>query len=140
MCCSSKKRNKTCRAEELYYPSTLFRCTLNYLKQTHLGFEEIYILSAKYGLLRLDDVIEPYNSYLPDFTKNEYKIWVNKVTEQLSNLPISEAHFYTSLSYDKDLILTLEEREVRCERHLSGLGIGQKVHWLQQNTKKKGLF
>lgn len=80
--CSSRKKNYTCRAEELYSESSNFRLAYEYAK---LVADQIYILSTKYGLLHCHDVIAPYNSYLGDKTEAEQISWAHQIVEQLSS-------------------------------------------------------
>ena len=54
--CVSKKLAVKSKAENLY-SSVLFKYNLRYAKS--LNPEKIFILSAKYGLLSLDDEVEP---------------------------------------------------------------------------------
>ena len=56
--CSSKKLPHGAAAKDLYI-SSLFRLSQRYAQT--LGAEKIFILSAKHGLLGLNDVIEPYD-------------------------------------------------------------------------------
>lgn len=65
-CVKSKKKN-ICKAKDMYI-SPLFRKSLNYASKT---CSNIYILSAKYGLLRMDDIISPYNETLNQKTEHE---------------------------------------------------------------------
>jgi hypothetical protein len=55
--CSKSKQNYTCRADEMY-TGTIFQKSYEVAKQIT---DNIYILSAKYGLLKPDTIIEPYD-------------------------------------------------------------------------------
>ena len=55
--CSKSKQNYSCKASEMY-TGTIFQKSYDVAKQLT---NNIYILSAKYGLLKPNDVIEPYN-------------------------------------------------------------------------------
>lgn len=57
--CGYKKRTHPCQAWQMYIGS-YFRAMLRYALSV-ADRERIYILLAKYGLLRLTDPIEPYN-------------------------------------------------------------------------------
>lgn len=59
--CCKKKKESQCRACEMYQ-STLFKLSYKYAEKT--GCDEIYILSAKYGLLDKDKIIAPYDETL----------------------------------------------------------------------------
>ncbi len=78
--CSKLKRSVSCEAELMYEPSNLFRKSLAYAKNIS---DDIRILSAKYGLLKLDDVIEPYDETLSDKSKDEMAAWGKKTALQI---------------------------------------------------------
>jgi hypothetical protein len=56
--CVKKKLPHRAKAQDLYI-STLFRLNLDYARS--LKPDAIYILSAKYGLVSLDQAIDPYD-------------------------------------------------------------------------------
>lgn len=59
--CGAKKCEYTCQAQEMY-KGCLFKELLRYAKiRAMVTNAEIYILSAKYGILDLTTIIEPYN-------------------------------------------------------------------------------
>jgi len=89
--CVSKKRSSASKAADLY-TSALFKLNLQYTRQ--LNPDDIYILSAKYGLVALDDEIEPYDVTLNTMGVTERKAWANKVIEQLaSRCDLQQDHF-----------------------------------------------
>lgn len=55
--CVKTKQDHRCRADEMYI-SPLFKLSLRYAQS--LNPRKIFILSAKYGLLELNDIIDPY--------------------------------------------------------------------------------
>ena len=94
--CVSKKGKIKSKVKDLY-KGRLFTNSLAYAQS--LKPDQIFILSAHYHLLELEQVIEPYDvtlSYLtPDkkkkkpnlkvLTRDEAKLWGEKVLEQLGN-------------------------------------------------------
>ena len=60
--CTSKKLSVSSKAVDMYSPSALFKNRLKYCKENNIN--QIYILYAKYGLLELDEIIEPYDCNL----------------------------------------------------------------------------
>lgn len=80
--CSKEKRPYPCTASELYSASTLFSLSYQYAKK---NTERIYILSAKYGLVPDDKVIEPYDQTLNDMTRGQQLEWARKVLLALSH-------------------------------------------------------
>ena len=68
--CVSKKLHHKSKAQDLYV-SPLFKKNLQYAKS--LNSDRIFILSARYGLLRLNEEIESYNKTLKEMRSNEIK-------------------------------------------------------------------
>ena len=130
--CTKKKLNKRCKAKELYTASAWFRKAYKYA--TSLNPIYIYILSAKYGLLNENDIIEPYEKTLHGARENEIKIWSTKVISQMKEKGIDledKAIFLCGKNYRKYLIPKFKNYEAP----LSHLGIGMQMKWLEENTK-----
>ena len=128
--CVSKKLEKPSTAEDLYI-SPLFKKNLQYAKS--LNPDQIFILSAKYGLLNLTEIIEPYNKTLNTMKISEIKEWANLVKSQLSkvtDLKNDEFTFLAGINYRKFLIPHLTSYKVPME----GMKIGKQLQWL---TNKK---
>lgn len=70
--CGAKKNDKKCKAIEMY-TGELFKKRYEYSKI--LKADKIFILSAKYHVLELDDMIFPYNKTLNDMDEKSQKIW-----------------------------------------------------------------
>ncbi|WP_369691304.1 DUF6884 domain-containing protein [Neobacillus soli] len=70
------------------------------------GYDEWYVLSAKYGLIRQQDVIEPYELTLNNMKAAERKTWSELVLRQVQNmqLDITEIDFYAGEKYRLYLI------------------------------------
>ena len=102
--CASKKINKKIKAQDLYI-SALFQKNLQYAKS--LNPDKIFILSAKYGLLKLDEEIEPYDKTLNRMHSCEIKEWANSVLSQLQkvvDLNKDEFVFLAGSNYRKFLL------------------------------------
>ncbi|MCX7109281.1 MAG: hypothetical protein NTX45_03930 [Proteobacteria bacterium] len=76
--CVSRKVNYKTKAKDLY-KSPLFVGNLKYARS--LKPDNIFILSAKYGLLKLDSEVEPYNTTLNGMPFSQVKEWADKVVE-----------------------------------------------------------
>lgn len=87
--CGKMKQNYRCEARELYAPSQLFTLSYQYAKRYA---DQIYILSAKYGLLSKTDVIEPYDLTLTDLPLKRQQAWANYVLTQLKAKCDPEVH------------------------------------------------
>ena len=99
--CASKKLKNKAKAEDIYI-SSLFRKSLQYAKS--LQPDDIYILSAKFGLLKLNEIIEVYNQTLNTMPIDEIRKWSERVLQQLcdiSNLQKDNFIFLAGNNYRK---------------------------------------
>jgi hypothetical protein len=87
--CSGQKLDRRAPARELY-TSPLFRKSLRHALG---GCQTVYILSAKHGLLELDQELEPYDERLPS-AKAERCAWGGRVAADLA-----------ARHWDRDLVL-----------------------------------
>ena len=78
--CGKTKADTTCKADEMY-KGELFKKSFGYAKS--LNPRKIYILSAKYKVLELDDVISPYELTLNKMNKQQQKRWAYDCYMQL---------------------------------------------------------
>jgi len=77
--CVSKKQNISLPAKDLYI-SDWFQKASAYARR--IG-DHWFILSAKYGLLPPDKVIEPYNITLKSLPKYQRQVWAKRVMQDL---------------------------------------------------------
>ena len=129
--CVSKKRAVKSRAAELY-TSTLFKLNLQYAKK--LKPDAIFILSAKHGLLALDDEIAPYDVTLNNMRVDERKAWANKIIEQL--------RLHADLQHDRFIVLAGERYRQYLLHHLLSyeiplkkLLIGKQLQYLKKQVR-----
>ncbi len=128
--CVSKKLDRKSTAENIYI-SSLFKKNLTYAKS--LNPNEIYILSAEHGLLKLTDEIEPYDKTLNNMRSNEIKEWSKKVIYELKSLTDLEKDEFTFLAgekYRKFLIPELSNVKIP----MKGLKIGKQLQWLTKQN------
>lgn len=127
--CVKLKLTKSTTAEKMYI-STLFKYTLEYAKQHS---DLVFILSAKYGLLNLGTVIEPYNETLNGKSDKEIKDWSKKIYRSVLDLGLENNQFLylCGENYKKYLKKWLPGNDP-----LNGLGLGKRLKWLKNNTKK----
>lgn len=130
--CVSKKLDHQAKAKELYI-SALFKLSLGYAMS--LKPDKIFILSAKYNLLELDDVIGPYNSTLNGMNIHDRKSWSNKVIEQLkekTDLKNDEFIFLAGEKYRRFLLPHISHYRLP----LKGLGIGRQLQFLKRKNEQ----
>jgi hypothetical protein len=126
--CVSKKQKSPARAQDLY-TSPLFKYNLTYARLQHP--DAIYILSAKYGLLTLDEVVAPYNETLNMKGTATIKKWSERVLMQLQQA--------TDIEHDEFIILAGERYRRYLLPHLArafvpmkGLGLGRQLQFLKR--------
>jgi len=112
--CVKEKHSKTCAAKNLY-KGPLFTKWMTHAKKYT---QEIYILSGKHGLLKLDQEIEPYDVNLNDATPEEQIKWSQLVIQQLQSVcDIDQSHFLvmTSPIYYQYLLQKMNTYEIPFE-------------------------
>lgn len=128
--CVSQKRAHKSRVRDLYI-STLFKLNLKYAEK--LKPDDIYVLSAKHGLLPLNEEIEPYNQTLNEMTAAEVKAWAAEVLRKINHISDIQNTKYILLAgdkYRKYLLPSLKD----CEIPLKGLRIGKQLKKLKELT------
>lgn len=131
--CVSKKLETKSKAKDLYV-SLLFKKNLKYA--TSLKPDNIFILSAKYGLVGLNEEIEPYNMTLNKMRSNEIKEWAKTVLnrlKKLTDLKIDEFIFLAGNNYRKHLLPNITNYKIPME----GLPIGKQLQWLTNRNKSE---
>lgn len=129
--CGRKKHSHESEAQYMYI-SPFFRKSRDYAT---LSGNHWYVLSGKYGLLRPDSIIRPYDLSLKHFDKGEQKTWAKRVLESLQQVVKEEdtITFLAGLPYRKNLVPTLRELGYSIDTPLKGMSIGKQMKWL--NTK-----
>ena len=124
--CVKSKANKRCEAKDMYV-SPLFKYMYAYAKKR---CKEVYILSAKYGLLSENDIISPYDLTLNTMSEFRKKEWGDKVMIQLSDrfdIKSTSFLFLGGANYIKYLRLPL------LRQPLKGLSLGYRLKYLKNN-------
>jgi hypothetical protein len=135
--CVSKKLDHKAMAKDLYI-SPLFRYNLDYARS--LAPDQIFILSAKYGLLGLEEEIEPYNTTLNNMKVQQRREWAQKVLgqlEQIVSLSKDEFIFLAGRKYREYLIPHIRNYDVP----MRSMGIGKQLNYLKlQKLWRLGLL
>lgn len=124
--CSKSKKQYKCSAMEMYSESELFKKTYKYCIKNK--FSKIKILSAKYGMILPNLVIEPYDLSLYDMNKKEIDIWAKKIADKL-NITEFEIHFMCGKKYYEPIIKYLKNSNFKIP--MIGLGIGERLKYLK---------
>jgi hypothetical protein len=128
--CVSQKLPHSSKAKDLYI-STLFKLNLKYAHK--LDPDCVYILSAKYGLLNLEQEIEPYEQTLNNMRTTEVKQWASRVLEQIkkvTSIEDTEFIFLAGEKYRKYLMPHFNNAQIPLE----GLRIGEQLQKLKEMT------
>jgi len=139
--CVSKKLNNKMEAYKLYSPSMLFKAHWNWaLQKAKLDprNDEIFIISAKHGLLHPFKKIEKYDVTLKNMSPKEKKEWAQRVYTQLKEKFKSDLSEITFLilagrDYYEELVKLLPKYKLVPEEPLP---IGKRVQWFQNEIKK----
>ena len=127
--CSSEKLNKKSLACELY-DSALFKKSLKYSRKK-VKDDYIKILSAKYHLVDLDQMIEPYDLTLKTMPAEARQQWADKVYEMLNekfSINNDQFIFMAGNSYTEYLIPKFKYSKDL----LKGKKIGERLEYLDK--------
>lgn len=129
--CVSEKEDHKCAAKDLYI-SPLFQKSYAYAQK--LNPDHIYILSAKYFVVDLDEEISPYDVTLKDMSTDEKRDWVDNVLKKLDEKGIDrneETVFLAGHAYLDYLVEHFSNYSIPYQDE--GLeGIGHILHWLDE--------
>ena len=133
--CVKEKRIGKYKAKHLY-TSDFFRKSFGYCSSK---YDKVYILSAKYGLLELEEEIENYEMTLNDFSKVEKVEWSVMVYNQMENKidDSDDLFFYVGNNYREHLLPMLSNN---CFVPLEGKGIGEQLQYFKNNTETNHEF
>ena len=133
--CVKEKRIGKYKAKDLY-TSDFFRKSFGYCSSK---YDKVFILSAKYGLLELEDEIENYEMTLNDFTKVQKVEWSVMVCDQLETKidDSDDLYFYVGNNYRQHLLPLLSNN---CFVPLEGKGIGEQLQYFKNNTETNHEF
>ena len=126
--CGKHKRDSASPARDLYLLH-FFR-GLRHYAETHA--DAWYIMSA--GVLRPEQVVEPYERTLNTMPKRERLAWAERVQLQLLELlPTgAEVILLAGLRYREEIVPFLRERGFSVSVPLEGLPIGKQLQRLKQ--------
>ncbi len=125
--CVKTKLKEPAKVEDIYI-SDWFKSALIFAK--FLKPDVIYVLSAKHGLLALNDVIEPYELTLKTMKSRDIKAWAIGVVEKLnlvSDLQHDRFVILAGEKYRKFLVSHLVHHEVP----MAGLTSGKQLQFLK---------
>lgn len=117
----------------MYSASDLFRKAYAYCTKK---YDNVAILSAKYGLLFPDEEIEPYDLALNNMSVDQVKNWSDRVFQQflvkIELNGLGKVYFHAGKRYRQYLIPMFEKMDIKCEVPLKNLGIGKQLAWYRK--------
>lgn len=126
--CTKKKADHPCPAAELYRPSTFFGMAYEVARH-HAG--TTMILSAKYGLVRPEQILAPYEQTLADASRVERQRWAQSVHAQLRAVPEYQAAttvvWFAGESYRGELLPRVQHDGKECIVPMEGLAQGEQL-------------
>lgn len=131
--CSRRKLAHAAPAAELYI-GDLFCRSLAYARARGLT---PFVLSARHGLIAIDQVIEPYDEALVGMTRPERDLWTARVLDQVERCvaPSALVVLLAGALYREPF--DLRPWGLRhYETPMRGLGIGQQRAWLARETAR----
>ncbi len=129
--CSKRKLPEFHQAQH-FYQGSKFKKSLIYTKGK---FDKTYVLSAKYGLVELTDILEPYNLSLYSLSTTQRKQWAKEVTKQIKNLEDIDNTEFTLLAGEA-YYENIEKMLPFTQIPLEGLDIIASHKWLNQEIEK----
>lgn len=124
--CGKQKLAHKAPARELY-TGTLFRLSYEYATQ---HADQVFILSAKHGLVHPNTELEPYNETLNGKSKHEQKKWAYAV---LQSLPHADHYIVLAgESYRKYIVQKMGSYEAP----LKGLSFGRQLQYLNKLLRR----
>jgi hypothetical protein len=136
--CVKSKAKKENKARNLY-TSALFEKAR---KVAESEFDKWYILSAKYGLVSPNKVIQPYEQTLNQMGQKERIAWAKDVCIKLKKIvgPSDKITFFAGLNYRENLIEELEKLGCEVEFPMEGMSIGNQLKWLSFSEHRRKIL
>ena len=131
--CVKRKTAGQCAAKDLY-TSALFRYQRAYAEK---HADRWFILSAKYGLIHPDAVIEPYEQTLTGASVATRREWARRVFGQMESAGLTNERkrflWLAGQAYQRELSRLLHAHEHAAP--LTGMRIGERLAWLKAQAE-----
>lgn len=131
--CSKSKLPERAPARDLY-TGPLFQKARLWAERRNLQW---FIVSALHGLLKPDQLVDPYNYTIKDFRgQREIEQWARRVVNcELTRYVAKRSHAFLimPLLYRRYIESELFQNLVTYENPVEHMGIGQQMQWLANN-------
>ena len=131
--CVSRKQDKATEAKDLYV-SALFNKSRKYVEQ---HCDRWYVLSAKYGLVDPNQVVEPYEETLNTKPQKERQRWAEMVWSDLREKldARDKVLILAGARYREYLLPKIIEYGCSVDVPMEGKSIGKQLQWLSQQEQ-----
>jgi hypothetical protein len=128
--CVAEKRASAATAKDLYI-SDWFVKARRYVERSGAPWS---IVSAEYGLVPPDQVIDPYDRTLNIMPVEERRRWARRVINQLTERKPDVMHviFLAGARYREFLAEHFQSQGITVEIPMEGLRIGEQLSWLRR--------
>lgn len=135
--CTDQKREKPCRAKEMYMPSDLYKAQRRYW-EAYAGNNghAVFILSGKYGLIRPWKKIKPYDKHI---SNQHSERWQDQVQTECRMIAKGDRHVEIIAGkedYGSRLEPHFDEYGVEYSYPFEGLGIGSRTKAMIEEARK----
>jgi hypothetical protein len=131
--CVSQKERIALPAKQLYR-SALFQGRRSHAEASARPW---FIVSARYGLVEPDQVIEPYDLRISQLSRAERDAWARQVAAELADrvggLDGVTVELHTGDEYASALRPHLKQAGATMARPLQGLRLGEQIRWYAQS-------
>jgi len=101
--CCKRKKSSRCLVKDMYVSESFF-CNLELAE--NIGVSEKYVISAKHGLLEMEEEIEPYDLHIGELSKKECIKWKNGVLNRLREMhDLNETKFFIFADEDYSALI-----------------------------------
>jgi len=136
--CTKTKEKRRCSAKQMYSKSALFKLMWDYAETAKA--KKIYILSAKYGVLSPDDLIDPYDMTLKTMSSKEKKVWAYDAYVNLTHRKVKRGDniiFLAGEDYSKYLDIAFKKNDYKTIHPLKGLGMGKRMEFMKKELNSQ---
>lgn len=121
------------------YNGPAFRILRKFRLKQESIFPSILVLSAKYGIIGIDEMIHDYDQVLKDNTDNQWmKIVDNQLKLKLASQEVAEIFIVAGRTYSDVINKSLDNLSISTKRLVASGGLGVKLNklksWLEANT------
>ena len=132
--CVKSKIKAPAPARSLYI-SPLFRKAVRFVEMDD-RYKDWFVLSALYGLVTKDQIIEPYELTLSTFSQEQLKVWSRKIFLSLQEQRITDVSFFCGSNYCNSYLLMLLDRHgIKYDLPMDGLSLGRRLSFLNKKSK-----